>query len=72
MMSMRKYRASKITLSVMDLEVSNRSVTGMRRDYLTYFADPMLFCVLGIKLFGSGKPLVHYNSQCCMRESHIV
>lgn len=47
------------TSVVVELEVSNRSITQMRMNYLKYFEDPSLVGVIGIKLFGPGESL--YN-----------
>jgi hypothetical protein len=43
---------------VAELEVSDRSLAQMRRDFLPYFADPALQAVIGIKFCGPGKERV--------------
>jgi hypothetical protein len=43
-------------LAIIELEVANRTVVDMRRDYATYFLDASVFCVIGVKVFiGIGK-----------------
>ena len=40
---------------IVELEVSNRSIPSMLKDYYRYFADAMLHSVLGVKLLGTSK-----------------
>jgi hypothetical protein len=39
---------------VAELEMSNRSVAQMRQDFLPYFADSAMQCVIAIKIWGPG------------------
>lgn len=40
---------------VVELEISNRTISQMRQDYFKYFEDDTLLGVVGIKFFGTGK-----------------
>lgn len=46
---------------IIELEVGNRSVPDMRRDFKMYFADPHLVSVIGIKMFGNDRKLGYMN-----------
>jgi hypothetical protein len=35
----------------MELEVSNRSIPDMRRDFIKYFEDESVFCLIVVKIF---------------------
>ena len=57
-LSIRSFTSlATFTSVIIELEVSNRSIPHMRRDYSPYFNDPALFGVLGIKLLGTSKYL---------------
>lgn len=40
---------------VVELEISNRTISQMRTDYLKYFDDDALLGVIGIKFFGTSE-----------------
>lgn len=51
---------------VIELEISNRTISQMRKDYLKYFEDDALLGVVGIKFFGTGKWSTSAYTLCCI------